>query len=207
MSVRMRLIGPAAVLFALLTACGATGSNGNKVASLADPTASSSAQQASDGKTDEDKIREFTKCMRDHGVDIPEPTQAPHGGSTNGGKGGTGIVVQGNGGDNDKINKANDACKSLLPNGGQPPKVDAQQLDEMRKMAQCMREHGANVPDPDPNNPGIMVDPKDGQQIDPQVMEKAAKACAPDGGAGVHVEQGPAGGTDNGPHNSTGGGQ
>jgi hypothetical protein len=208
MNARWRVTLLAAASFALVTACG-TAQNGNKVASLSSPSATpTSAQQASNGRSDEDKIRDFTKCMRDHGVDIPEPTSAPKGGSTGGGKGGVGIMVQGNGPDKEKIDKANEACRPLLPNGGAPPKLDAQQLDEMRKMAQCMREHGVNVPDPDPNNPGIMTQDQQGQ-IDPQKMEAASKACAP-AGAEIHTQQGPdGGGGAKGPEinsgNSTGG--
>src|SRR5437762_10889637 len=97
MNVRWRVTLLAAASFALVTACGATPS-GTKVASLSSPSATpTSEQQASDGRSDEDKIRDFTKCMREHGVDIPEPTQAPKGGTTGGGKGGAGIVIQGNG--------------------------------------------------------------------------------------------------------------
>src|SRR6266540_3588276 len=174
MSSRWRLPVLAAVTFALVTACGSGGSNGNnKVASLSEAAKPSDQQQANDGRSDEDKVRDFTKCMREHGVDIPEPTSAPKAG----GGGGVGIEIQGNGPDKEKIDAANEACRKLLPNGGKPPKLDAKQLDEMRKMAQCMREHGVNMPDPDPNNPGIMVDPDGGEKVDPEVMKKAAEAC------------------------------
>jgi hypothetical protein len=198
MNVRWRIPVLAGATFALVTACGA-GPAGNTVASLSSPSATPSGQQASDGRSDEDKIRDFTKCMKDHGVDIPEPTEAPKGGSTNG-SGGAGIIVQGNGPDKEKIDKANDACRPLLPNGGQPPKLDAKQLDDMRKMAQCMREHGVNMPDPDPNKPGMLL--PDGQQVDPDVMDKATKACAP-AGAEIHTQRDPGGGS--GPKSDSGG--
>lgn len=186
MSVRWRLAALVALAFALVTACGAGGSAGNKVASLSSAAAApSDQQQAGDGRSDEDKIRDFTKCMKEHGVDIPEPTNAPApkaGGSTGGGPG---IVIQGAGPDKEKIDKANEACKSLLPNGGKPPKLDAQQLDEARKMAKCMREHGINMPDPDPNSPGMMFGQGEGDRVDPEVMKKAAEECS---GGKMHFE-------------------
>ena len=187
MSVRMGLVGVALATCALVTACGNGGDGGNKVASISESAKPSDQQQAGDDRNDEDKMRDFTKCMREHGVDIPEPTAQPKagGGSTGGGKGSPGIVIQGAGPDKEKIDKANEACRPLLPNGGQPPKLDAQQLDEMRKMAKCMREHGVNMPDPDPNNPGIMVNPDNAEQVDPEVMKKAAEAC---GGGEFKIE-------------------
>jgi len=205
MSVRWRVTALAALTFALVTACGAAGASGNKVASLSSTAAApSDQQQASDGRSDEDKIRDFTRCMKEHGVDIPEPTGAPAP-KAGGGNGSPGIVVQGNGPDKDKIDKANEACRSLLPNGGKPPKLDAQQLDEMRKVAQCMREHGVDMPDPDPNNPGIMVDPSgDGsKKVDPEVMKKAAEECS---GGKMHIETKDGGGASGGSFGTSGSG-
>src|SRR5919198_4382245 len=103
MSVRWRVTILVAATFALVTACGAGGTNGNRVASLSSSESAkpSEGQQANDNRSDEDKIRDFTKCMREHGVDMPEPTAAPKagGGSTGGGKGSPGIVIQGAGPD------------------------------------------------------------------------------------------------------------
>jgi hypothetical protein len=177
---RWRLLALAAATFALVSACGSS-PKGNQVASLSEPARPSDQQQANDGRSDEDKVRDFTKCMKEHGVDIPEPAGAPG----PGGGGGISIEIQGGGEDKEKIDAANEACRPLLPNGGEPPKLDAQQLDEMRKMAQCMREHGVNMPDPDPNNPGVMLNEGDGERVDPEVMKKAAQAC---GGGEFHIE-------------------
>jgi hypothetical protein len=198
MSVRLRLAGLVAVAFAL-AACGSGGDNGSKVASISDPAKPSEQQQAGDNRSDEDKMRDFTKCMRDHGVDLPEPSSSPKaGGGGPGGGGSPGIVIQGAGDNKEKIDSANEACRQLLPNGGKPQKLDAKQLDEMRKMAQCMREHGINMPDPDPNNPGFGVGPDSG--VDPDAMDKAIKACAPEG-AEIHTQKDDGGG----PGNGTGG--
>jgi hypothetical protein len=187
---RWRLLALTAATFALVSACGSSPA-GNQVASLSEPAQPSDQQQANDGRSDEDKVRDFTKCMKEHGVDMPEPTGAPAPGGSTGG----GVHIEINGGDGpegEKIDAANEACRPLLPNGGKPPKLDAQQLDEMRKMAQCMREHGVNMPDPDPNNPGVMIDPDGADKVDPEVMKKAAEAC---GNGEFHIETGGAGGS------------
>ena len=64
----------AAATFAVLVgACAGNANSGSGVASLSDSNQPSAQQQGSDGKTDEDRNREFAKCMREHGVDVPDP--------------------------------------------------------------------------------------------------------------------------------------
>lgn len=43
------------------------------------------------------------------------------------------------------------ACQQLLPGGGEPAAADPQQLEGLRLYAACMREHGVEMTDPDPN--------------------------------------------------------
>src|SRR5215468_3253808 len=66
----------------------------------------------------EEQARAFAQCMRDHGVDMPDP-QTVDGGS--GGGGGLRITVSG--GPNSNIDAATEACKDKLPNGGTPPSL------------------------------------------------------------------------------------
>ncbi|MFC4908965.1 hypothetical protein [Actinomadura gamaensis] len=119
-----------------LAACGGGGS-GDKVA---DQTAK---------KADETtRMRDFAKCMREHGVDMPDPdadgrvtmrlSKGPGGG--NGGLG-----------DDSQMKAAQKACQHLMPNGGKPRKMSPQDLDKARKLARCMREHGVNMQDPGPD--------------------------------------------------------
>lgn len=166
---RMRWLVLATATVALVGACGAGGDPGaDKVASLGEPT-TGAEQPAADDRSDEDRMREFADCMRDHGVTVsqPEPKVSPGGGS-----GGGGIAIDAAPGEEETIKKAQEECRHLLPNGGQPPKLDAAQLDKLREQAKCLRENGLDVPDPDPNNPGITV-----EGVDPKVHEKAFKAC------------------------------
>jgi hypothetical protein len=60
-----------------------------------------------------------------------------------------------------------------MPNAGAPPPVDAKQLDEGRKQAQCLREHGIDARDPTPDNPwpGFEVNP------DSEQGRKAMEDC------------------------------
>jgi hypothetical protein len=54
----------------------------------------------------------------------------------------------------------------------------------MRKQAKCMREHGVDMPDPDPTGKGGMR--IGGPGDDPKKFEEAAKACGL--GMSVHSE-------------------
>lgn len=182
MGVRWRLIAVAAVSLALAGGCSQGPAGNNQVASLSD-AAQPSDGQAADGKTDEDQMREFAACMREHGIEMDDPTSGPGGG-------GISISVQGD--DESKMKAADEACKPLLPNGGRPPKLDAADLDRMRETAKCLREHGLDVPDPDPNDPGFSFN-----GVDQDKVKAAMEACGETGGPGkgkVEINNGEGGG-------------
>jgi hypothetical protein len=162
----------------LLGGCGAKADDGDKVASISTPPQSGGPTAAdTSGKSDEDKMRDFAKCMREHGVDMPDPKPAGDGG-------GMAITLGGDEKDRSKLDAAQNACKHLMPNGGEMKPPSAEELDKMRKQAKCMREHGIDMPDPDPSGKGAtrMGGPGD----DPKKFEAAAKACGM--GMSVHSE-------------------
>jgi hypothetical protein len=146
----------AAVLLAgaLLSACGSAENTPN-------PGGTSSAGSF------EDYQLSFARCMREHGIDLPDPSadgsvQVP--------------AVK----DMTAFTAASDACQKKLgqppaPDDGQAPKSDEERLAEMVKTAECFRAHGVNVPDPKPGE--TITIPMDAPS---DVME----ACAPDGISG-----------------------
>lgn len=73
-----------------------------------------------------------------------------------------------------------DACQPLLSNGGEPHPMDKEQLEQARAHAKCMREHGIDLPDPDPNNPGTRMP----EGVDPQKAKAAMEACRTADGPG-----------------------
>jgi hypothetical protein len=168
-------LGAAALL---LGGCGAKADDGSKVASISTPPQSGGPTAADNsGKSDEDKAREFAKCMREHGVDMPDPKMSGDGK-------GMSIAIQGDGADRSKVDAAQNECKHFLPNGGEMKPPSAEELDKMRKEAKCMREHGIDMPDPDPTGKGAMR--VGGANDDPKKVEEAAKACGM--GMSVHSE-------------------
>jgi hypothetical protein len=110
-----------------------TGYQGPKVATML--TGGKPAETAQ--LSDEDRYRAFENCMKDKGVtmDFGPDSQPP-----------SEEMMQ-------KMTEAAEACRHLMPNAGAPAPVDAKQLDEGRKQAQCLRDHGIEARDPTPDNP------------------------------------------------------
>ena len=83
---------------------------------------------------------DFAQCMREHGVDMPDPK--PDGG-----------IMMRAGPDTDQaaMERSQKACQKHLEKV-RPPEISEEQEREFReqalKHAQCMREHGIDMPDP-----------------------------------------------------------
>lgn len=171
MGSRIRILGLAA-LFALVTACGGGGESNDGVASIDEPAAEKDAGE--EKLSDEDQMLKYTECLRENGVDVEDPPA--------GGEGGMAVpaVPMDDAGADDAFEK----CEEHLPNGGEPEELTAEDLDEMRKQAKCLRDHGMDVPDPTAENPMMQFN----DMGDPEAMEAAMEAC----GFGVTVEGAPA---------------
>jgi hypothetical protein len=149
---------PVAALAAFtLGACGGTDDGASDgVASLDD----GAADQVGDGTAaptattepldQEEALLAFAACMRENGVDMPDPQVDENGG----------VMIQIGGdapepgaGPPEGVEEAMEACEGLMPRG--PIERDGEQFDptemqdEMLAFAQCMREHGIDMPDPD----------------------------------------------------------
>jgi len=216
--------GGVAVMLAV-TAC--SGGSGPKVATLGDGSESSSSSGSSDSSASkqsfEDALVEYTKCMREHGVDLPDPQFSADGDGKGGFAimGGTATASDGGGGalpdpNGAAFKAADEACKPILDAVTKDlPKPSPEELAKMRDQAlafaKCMREHGIDMPDPTfDDSGGVSIQagpPPDGSggagTDDPksiagpsQEFQDAAKACQTDGGPGLVVNGGgPAGGS------------
>lgn len=152
-----------AVLLALLMALTACG---NK------PEQQDEAKKDSAG----DMVK-FAKCMRDNGVNMPDPKTDGNGG----------VMIEAMPGDEasapdeEKMKSAHEACKQHLPNGGdfKPPSPEEQ--DKLRQQAKCMRDKGHNWPDPnfDGNGEGQTIELPD---MDDEKVKQDMKDCGFEGG-------------------------
>ncbi|WP_340686597.1 hypothetical protein LCL61_10095 [Amycolatopsis coloradensis] len=170
----------AGAVLALVAGCGGGGDGGDKVASISSPPAAGAGDgKQADNVSDEDKIRNYRKCMREHGIEMPEPKPDGSGQDT--------VTFDARDmPDEKKMNAASEACKKLLPNGGEIKPPTPEELDKMRKEAKCMREHGIDFPDPQPGGQGGAIAMDAGG--DPKKFEEAAKAC----GLGMTMRAAPA---------------
>jgi hypothetical protein len=135
--------------------CGGHAKNSG-IASASGAKASSSAAPSPTASVDrQQQLVNFARCMRAHGVQMDDPAVDSNGGVQ--------IMIP-RGTTKDKATAAQEACKKFLPNGGTPPTMSPQQLEQARKYAACMRQHGIDMSDPDPNGGRTRinkVDPND----------------------------------------------
>jgi hypothetical protein len=155
-----------------LAACGADPSSNGE-------TAGNREQQM------QDAALKYARCMRENGVDMPDP-QFRQGGMT---------MRSPNGASPAKMHKADQACRKYLA-AVKPPQMSEEDQKKFRAAAlanaRCMREHGIDFPDPTfgPDG-GAQVKIGRGSGIDPESskFKAAQKACEstmpkPDGGDG-----------------------
>ena len=138
-----------------LAACGSDG----------DPAGG--GDRAADGR--KDGALKFARCMRENGVDMPDPQTDENGR----------VVIVGGGpgkagGDamsDPDFQKADAACRKFLQDA-LPPKISEEQAKEFKDKAlahaRCMREQGVDFPDPRIGEGGEVSVEIGGDGIDPE---------------------------------------
>jgi hypothetical protein len=175
----MKRIALVLTLMLALAGCGG-GNGGDGVATAGDKAAKASASAGASKDHKEQALR-HAQCMRDNGVtDYPDPKFNENGGTS---------LNLPEGIDPAKLDRAAQACRQYEPNGGEPQKLDAERLDQLRAYATCMRENGVEN-FPDPTDQGIQADGnKPGMDPASPSYQAADKVCAhfapkPEGGEG-----------------------
>ncbi len=187
----------AAVLAVLLLAvaavasgCGSASASDEGVAELDDAPATTSGDEESDESSAKDEqdpeeaALAWTKCMREHGVDVPDP-------EVDGGR----VTIRPGAGarrlddvDSDDFREAQEACGSPFGRGGRGPALTPEQREEMQEamlgFAKCMREHGVDMPDPEFSSEGGRMlfrqqlgKGKGGIDPESETFRKAQEAC------------------------------
>ncbi len=180
----IRLLPVVALLLTVtLTACGSDdGDDDVSAAGTGDSTSDSGGGSGGGGgETDPEQAElDFYECMRENGVDMPDPDP-----------GQPGIQLQLPQGDPD-AEAAMEECRTLLPNGGDMQETDPDDLESLRAFTECMRENGIDMPDPAADG-GLSVP----EGVDPQSAEfqAAMTTCQPElNGAPIRLNRGPGGG-------------
>jgi hypothetical protein len=158
------LIASALLLMVVLATACSRGSNAPDVAGAG----SSSALTASPSGDTDDGVA-FARCMREHGINIPDPvsgTEDAH------------HLLDGHGSE-PGWEGALQACQPVLPPGnGEIWTPSEQELEQFVSFAACMRTHGIQMSDPDPTT-GDMTAPgsvRAEQENDP-LYQAAFAAC------------------------------
>lgn len=122
---------------------------------------------ASDSKkTKEDQALEHRKCLREQGLDIPEPKP---------GENGMGVTIDGGSMGKEKMEKAFKACEDKAVGGG-PKELTQAEKDKLVAYARCMRKNGFDMPDPKFDGGAMQAAPAL-KPKDMKKFEKANKAC------------------------------
>ena len=191
---RRRLSAALVVLPLAFAACSPGAATNDGVASLSSPGAAAASPSPGASTNPEDAMLDFAQCMRDNGVDMPDPQSGGRGvGIAIGGPGEGGIDPQ-----SEEFQAAQEACQHFLDDAGfgERRELSQEQLDQMVEFAQCMRDNGVDMPDPGADG-GMRVEIR-GQAgsggagpggIDPQsdAFQAAMNACQdlrPDFGPG-----------------------
>jgi hypothetical protein len=106
--------------------------------------------------------------MRENGVDMPDPEPGQNGGFQLFG-GGTGDVDQAT------LERALEACRDLAPQLEGGAEIDPEMEEQMLALAECMREHGIDMPDPTTDGGLSRFQLPDG--VDREEVDAAMEEC------------------------------
>ncbi|HEV8298515.1 MAG TPA: hypothetical protein VGQ20_14515 [Acidimicrobiales bacterium] len=206
---RTKLLVPLVLAMVMLGACG-SGGKGSGVASLADGASEDTAAKDGEAMTEEETqeaFRQYAACMREHGVDMQDPSAdgggpqvvKPQGGSD----GPTsafsvgGATVTGLSPDDPTFKEADAACKHIIAGviANARENMDPEELEKMKQQAldfaKCMREHGVDMPDPQFGENGEMTQMMRVDGEDSAQFEQAQEACKQFGPEGMVTKGAP----------------
>lgn len=159
---------PTLALAAALAGCGGPAAD-PQVATAAGAGGQPGASAPAQPLNERDRALKFSQCVRDNGVpDFPDPEFSDGGGVSLGAPAGT---------SKEKLDAAMQACRQYAPGGGDKQKLDPARLEQLRKLAQCMRAEGVEN-FPDPTDEGIQADGNQpGMSPDDPTFQAAMKTC------------------------------
>jgi hypothetical protein len=167
---------------AVASGCGSASSD-DGVAALDDTAATTDTDGSESASADEEDPEEvalaWAECMREHGIDVPDPEIDENGRVR--------VMIQSRraaeGVRDDAFAEARDECGTPFGDEG-PPQLSEEERQEMQEtmlaFASCMREHGVEMPDPDfSGGGGRMLFRAGAGGVDPDspTFQKAQEAC------------------------------
>lgn len=183
MHVRSLQLTVSLLALTLLLGSSALAAADDGVATLGSPAPDASAPPPDQGAGDPmDAMLDFAACMREHGIDMPDPQPVDGGGA---------IVVQygvgepgsASAGDIEAFTAAEEACRVHMEAFERPPadpERDAELMESMLAYVACMREQGIEMADPIVEGGGVRIEGRaEGAAADEgsERFQLAAEAC------------------------------
>ena len=171
----IRLLALLGAILLSLAACGGdSGTTAPTLASLSDASAAGPADTTTTTVAVDPEVafQEYAACMREHGVEMPDPSIDGDGGV---------ISIGGEGFDIEAMDEAAAACDPILEGAfGEfelSPEEEAEIRDQELALAQCMRDNGVDWPDPtgDFGSGGAVIELGD---EDPETVNAALDVCS-----------------------------
>lgn len=175
----------------LPTTTSATDDDSGAVEPIADPGSGGSTPGTGDtgapSSDPQQAMLDYAECMRDNGIDMPDPEFTEDGGMMM-----SMGAAEGEGPDPEDYEAADDECAHFMEQARSNIEIDpeeqAEMQEEMLEFAECMREQGIDMPDPQFDENGGMTmqigDPGD-EDAGPRADEEFAAAseeCGQGGG-------------------------
>ena len=161
-----------ALMLALTAGCGDKNDTTGKAATPSAGAEKSSTAQSGADQNGADQSKKYAECIRAHGVpDFPDP--GPDGKFS--GDGAKNL-------DRTKLMSAMQACQDLAAGteiGQATTTMTAEQVEQFRAYAKCMRDNGVDLPDPDPNDSVLSWAQSWQSKVDTDAptFKSAAEAC------------------------------
>jgi hypothetical protein len=176
---RILILAALALLAVTAAGCGSKPTSSG-VAQLPSATTTTTATSTGSptGGSKADGARQFSVCMRSHGLpNFPDPKPSAGGGMSLSFDKRNGLNP-----DSPQFKAAQKSCERFLPNGGKPDAaMQAKAQAQMLRFSACMRSHGLpNFPDPVFSNGGAKValgSKSSGLNPSSPVFQAAQKAC------------------------------
>ena len=194
---KSRIAALAVVTAVMLAACGGGGATSPTMPSLTDTSVPGEQTTTTVEVDPEEAMLEYTACMREHGVDMPDPSSSEGGG----------FIIESDETSFETVEEAEKECSPILGAAfgdfELTPEEEAEMRDRELAFAQCMRDEGIDWPDPGPDGVSVIEFGTD-DDVDPDTMNAAMETCSEDmfgesiGGFGIS-----SGGIDSGSQETT----
>ena len=161
------------VFVAIFTACTIGGEESQGVVTIESTTATTIVDEET---TFEEGVLEFAQCMREEGINFPDPTFDIDGNPQI-----DNLEIE----NEEEFERAFENCEDILRNAlpeqfDLDPEVEAALVDASLEFSQCMRDQGIDFPDPKPGEFGFFAFRDADIDFGSEAVQEAFEICQPE---------------------------